>query len=138
MKKIYLLIPVLLATLTIVPQAFGAQNRDGYTQAQEQRSARPDYRFRPQDARILREKYPDWNRVDEHSRGHYTAGERMPEGWRSRIQPVPIEAVRELAPPPAHYVFGYVDGYCVAYDPETLFIADGIDLATFQSDKNPR
>jgi len=138
MKRIHLLIPVLFATLAFAPKAFGVQDRDGYTQAQEQRSDHTAYRFRPQDARVLREKYPDWSHVDEHNRKHYAAGEQMPEGWRSRIQPVPIEAVRELAPPPSEYVFGYLDGYCIAYNPETLLIADVIDLATFQSDKNPR
>jgi hypothetical protein len=46
------------------------------------------------------------------------------------MRPVPAAVIRELAPPPPGYVFGYIDGYCVVYNPTTLLIADVIDLAT--------
>ncbi|HLH38839.1 MAG TPA: hypothetical protein VKX39_06800 [Bryobacteraceae bacterium] len=41
---------------------------------------------------------------------------------------MPETVVAELPPPPPGYVFGYIDGYCVVYDPRTGYIADVIDL----------
>jgi len=136
MKPIYGLVAVLVLTLTFATDAAASQNRGGNTANTQ--SEQKVYQFRPEDSRILREKYPDWNRIDEHHRGHYAAGDHLSEDWRSRMQPVPIEVIRELVLPPPGHVFGYIDGYCLVYNPDTLVIADAIDLATFESDKNPR
>ena|SRR5579883_827204 len=136
MKAICILLFVLLVEL-IAPWNPRDNHENGAAQAQQPGGSQP-YHFRPEDSRILREKYPDWDRVNLSHRSHYAAGDRLPEDWRSRMQPVPIEAVRELVLPPSEDVFGYIDGYCVAYDPNTLVIADAIDLATFETNKKPR
>lgn len=89
-----------------------------------------DYHFRSQDAPRLRQNYRNVDRVDRNHRAHYSRGEHLPNGWRQRIQPVPVTVVRELPPPPPGYRLGYLDGYAVAYNPTTQIIADVIDLAT--------
>lgn len=86
------------------------------------------YHFRKEDAAKLRQHYDNINRVDTRNRHHLAAGQELPGDWRERMRPVPAEAIRELPPPPAGYVFGYIDGYCVAYDPNSGYIADVIDL----------
>ena len=53
----------------------------------------------------------------------------MTGDWHARIRPVPEAVIRELPPAPAGYAFGYIDGYCVVYDPNTGMIADVIDLS---------
>jgi Ni/Co efflux regulator RcnB len=90
-----------------------------------------EYRFRQEDSRRLRQHYEGIDRVDSRNRGRFTRGERLPEGWRDRMRPVPEAVIRELAPPPRGYEFGYVDGYCVVYDPRTGYIADVIDLTRY-------
>jgi Ni/Co efflux regulator RcnB len=89
-----------------------------------------EYHFRPEDAPKLRQHYKNINKVDVAHRGDFRAGGQMPSDWRKHIRAVPADVVRELPPPPPGYVFGYIDGYCVAYNPTTLLIADVIDLAT--------
>lgn len=113
----------------------GIRSIQSDVQAGSDTHATVPYRFRPEDARVLRDHYPNWDSLDLSRRANYVVGGKMPPDWRSRIQPVPIDAVRSLALPPSGYVFGYIDGYCVAYDPDTLVIADAIDLATFEVDK---
>jgi Ni/Co efflux regulator RcnB len=89
-----------------------------------------EYHFRPEDAPKLRQHYKNIEKVDVAHRGEFRAGGRLPDDWRKRMRPVPVAVVRELPPPPPGYVFGYIDGYCVVYNPTTLLIADVIDLAT--------
>lgn len=106
-----------------------AQQDRGREQPQNQREqARPQYHFRQEDAGKLRQHYKNINR-DLKNRGHFVAGENLPSDWRHHIHPVPQAVIAELPPAPPGYVFGYIDGYCVVYDPNTGYIADVIDLA---------
>ena len=68
--------------------------------------------------------------VDTAHRTALVAGGHLPGDWHGRMRPVPVDVIRELPPAPPGYVFGYIDGYCVVYNPTTLLIADVIDLAT--------
>jgi len=95
--------------------------------AKEQRG---EYHFRQEDAPKLRQHYKKIEHVDVAHRAAFVAGGRLPDDWHGRMRPVPAAVIRELAPPPPGYVFGYIDGYCVVYSPTTLLIADVIDLAT--------
>ena len=47
---------------------------------------------------------------------------------RDAFEPVPADVVAYLPPAPEGYVFGFVDGYCVVYDPNTFLVIDVIDL----------
>jgi Ni/Co efflux regulator RcnB len=96
-------------------------------EAQEHRG---EYHFRQEDGAKLRQHYKNIEHVDVSHRPQYVAGGRLPADWHHRLHPVPAAIIRELPPPPPGYVFGYMDGYCVVYDPTTLLIADVIDLAT--------
>ncbi|HTR66715.1 MAG TPA: hypothetical protein VMH85_13135 [Terriglobales bacterium] len=89
-----------------------------------------EYHFRQEDAARLREHYHNIQKVDVHHRPAYAVGGYLPADWHHRVHKVPVEVVRELPPPPPGYVFGYMDGYCVAYNPTTRAIADVIDLAS--------
>lgn len=46
------------------------------------------------------------------------------------IQPVPSSYWAGMPPPPPGYMYGYYDGYMVAYDPTTRIIADVMDLVS--------
>jgi Ni/Co efflux regulator RcnB len=90
-----------------------------------------DYHFRQQDAPRLHQQYREADHYREARDRHaWRAGDRLPSDWHSRIRPVPEYVYRELPPPPPGYVFGYMDGYAVAYNPTTQIIADVLDLAT--------
>ena len=91
---------------------------------------RAEYHFRKEDAAKLKQHYDNISKVDVRGRHELTSGGRLPDDWRGRMHPVPADVVRELPPAPQGYVFGYIDGYCVAYDPGTGYIADVIDLTS--------
>jgi Ni/Co efflux regulator RcnB len=116
-------------SLPVQARALPAQERGQDQRGQQQEQAHPQYHFRQQDAQKLRQNYKNINRVDVNHRGHFVAGERLPSDWHKRMHPVPQAVIAELPPPPPGYVFGYIDGYCVVYDPNTGYIADVIDLA---------
>jgi Ni/Co efflux regulator RcnB len=89
-----------------------------------------DYRFRDEDRGYFRDYYADAARYRSlRDRQRYYEGERLEGEWRQHFRPVPVIVVRQLPPPPPGYVFGYSDGYAVAYNPTTRVIADVIDLA---------
>lgn len=94
----------------------------------QNQSERGQYHFRKEDAAKLRQHYDNIKTVDTRNRRALTAGGRLPDDWRGRMRPVPADVVRELPAAPAGYVFGYIDGYCVVYNPNTGYIADVIDL----------
>jgi Ni/Co efflux regulator RcnB len=105
-----------------------AQGHDEH--ANREARGNEEYHFRQEDAPKLRQHYKNIEKVDVAHRGEFRAGGNLPNDWRKRMRPVPVAVVRELPPPPPGYVFGYIDGYCVVYNPTTLLIADVIDLAT--------
>jgi Ni/Co efflux regulator RcnB len=99
-----------------------------------QESQRREYHFRQEDAPKLRQNYKDIGHVDAAHRtmhhDRYVAGGHLPDDWRKHIHPVPAALIRELPPVPAGCTIGYIDGYCVVYDPGTLEIIDVIDLSS--------
>jgi len=127
MKRMILIAVSLgLAAAVSLPAQQRPQERE--RQGKEEHG-RAEYHFRQEDARRLREHYSNFNHVDVKHRHRLAAGERLTGDWHKRIRPVPEEVIRELPPPPPGYVFGYIDGYAVVYDPGTGMIADVIDLA---------
>jgi Ni/Co efflux regulator RcnB len=111
-------------------QERGQQERAQQERGKDQEHARGEYHFRQEDAPKLRQHYKNINRdMRERDRGHFVAGERLTGDWHKRMHPVPETVIAELPPPPPGYVFGYIDGYCVVYDPRTGYIADVIDLS---------
>ena len=99
-----------------------------------QENEKREYHFRQEDAPKLRENYKNMSRVDTQHRNlnhaRYVAGGHLPDDWRKHIQPVPAAVVRELPPVPRGCLIGYIDGYCVVYDPTTLEIIDVLDLSS--------
>ena len=119
----------MMGAISLPAQERGQEDRG---QRQEHRKegdkARPQYHFRQEDRGRLRDHYDGINRVDRDHRGRFGAGDYLPQDWHRRMHRVPRDVVVQLPPPPAGYVFGYIDGYCVVYDPRTGYIADVIDL----------
>jgi hypothetical protein len=56
------------------------------------------------------------------------AGGYFPALFLRSMQPVPPSLRYYLSPVPPGYEFGYFDGYCFVYDPDTLMIVSVIDL----------
>ena len=130
MKKLHTAALVLgLAGFALSPAASAFSQEHGQQRDQrDEQHARAEYHFRQEDGTKLRQHYNKIDHVDRNHRPEYVAGGHLPNDWRKRIHPVPQAVVRELPPPPPGYVFGYMDGYAVVYDPRTLMIADVIDL----------
>jgi hypothetical protein len=112
-----------LVAVTPISPAFGAPQ-----ERREENTAKHEYHFRQEDAGKLRENYKGRAKVDMAHREHFVAGGRLSGNWRARLEPVPRTVVAELPPIPAGCAIGYIDGYCVVYDPSTLEIVDVIDL----------
>jgi DNA mismatch repair ATPase MutL len=87
-----------------------------------------EYHFKGDEKAKLRSSYHDINRIDRSHRVTITREQVLPVEVRTRIEPVPVEVVSYLPPPPEGYLFGFVDGYCVVYDPNTFLVVDVIDL----------
>lgn len=109
-----------LVAVTPVPALLGAPP--------QHREQKREYHFRQEDAGRLREHYKGRSHVDWNHREHFVAGGHLPGDWRRRIEPVPRVVLRELPPIPAGLSIGYINGYCVVYDPVTLEIVDVLDL----------
>lgn len=52
----------------------------------------------------------------------------LPVSVQTMIEPVPVEYVSYLGPAPEGFVYGFVDGYVVLYDPDTFFVVDVLPL----------
>ena len=131
------LLAIALAAATIIAMPARAQDQDQQA-AQDQQTA-PDpqkaqeqkgatYRFRTEDAGKLKEHYTEAGKVDTLHRAKVAQGGMLPGDWKSRIQPVPEAAMRDLLAPPEGYQFGFIDGYCVVYNPVDGTIAGVVDL----------
>lgn len=123
-----LALTVLAAPAFAVPVP-GAQEHEHDRDHDRDREHHAEYHFRQEDTARLRQHYHHIEKVDVRHRPAYVVGGYLPEDWRHRVHKVPVEVVRELPPPPPGYVFGYMDGYCVAYNPASRAIADVLDLA---------
>jgi hypothetical protein len=87
-----------------------------------------DYHFRGDEKSKLRSSYKDIGRVDRSHRVSIGREQVLPVQVRTRIEPVPVDIVSYLPPVPEGYMVGFVDGYCVVYDPNTFIVVDVIDL----------
>jgi hypothetical protein len=52
----------------------------------------------------------------------------LPVEVRTRVEPIPVEYVSYLGPAPEGFMYGFVDGYVVLYDPDTFFVVDVLPL----------
>lgn len=94
----------------------------------EASAQKADYHFNLNDRPRLRASYDSLERVDRSQRVAIARQQAMPEEARHKIKPAPAELIRAMPPLPQGYVIGFVDGYCVVYDPNTFFVAEAIDL----------
>lgn len=89
----------------------------------------PEYSFRAGDRALLLRYYRRRLRyVNPARRPHFSAGGFIPQGDLRYLTPLAPGLRRLLPPPSAGRRLSYFDGYVVAYDPKTRFIAAVIDL----------
>ncbi len=87
-----------------------------------------DYHFKSDAKTKLKSRYTNISHVDRSHRVTIVREQAMPVEIRTQIEPVPMDMVSYLGPPPSGYEYGFVDGYCVVYDPTTFIVIDVIDL----------
>jgi hypothetical protein len=66
--------------------------------------------------------------VDRGHRPHWAVGGFIDRGQITYIQPVPAEVIVGFPAAPSGLIWGYWEGYCILYDPNTLEIVYVIDL----------
>jgi len=103
-------------------------NADAKRGGDEDRDKQAHYSFKGDARTKLRSSYKSITTVNRSSRVTIVRQQVMPVEIRTRIEPVPVDVVSYLGPPPAGFMFGFVDGYCVVYDPNTFFVIEVIDL----------
>ncbi len=109
------------------PAAQGRERHDAHGNgADRDRSAQ--YHFKGDEKAKLRSSYKGIDRVNRGQRVTIVQQQVLPVEVRTRIEPVPVEVVGYLPPAPEGFAFGFVDGYCVVYDPSTFFVIEVLDL----------
>jgi uncharacterized protein involved in copper resistance len=106
----------------------GAQDAKRGNGGDEQRDKSAHYQFKGDAKTKLRSSYKNITTVNRSTRVTIVRQQVMPVEIRTQIEPVPVDVVSYLGPPPAGFVFGFVNGYCVVYDPNTFFVIEVIDL----------
>jgi hypothetical protein len=109
-------------------QESGAQDAKRGNAGDENRDKAAHYQFKGDAKAKLRSSYKNITTVNRSSRVTIMRQQVLPVEIRTQIEPVPVEVVSYLGPPPAGFVFGFVNGYCVVYDPNTFFVIEVIDL----------
>jgi len=103
-------------------------NADAKRGGDEDRDKQAHYQFKGDARTKLRSSYKNITTVNRGSRVTIVRQQVLPVEIRTQIEPVPVDVVSYLGPPPAGFMFGFVDGYCVVYDPNTFFVIEVIDL----------
>jgi Ni/Co efflux regulator RcnB len=131
MSKIGIVTLLVSGALVALPSfAYTQQARQDERQdeRQSENNQRHEYHFKPENKTMLRKNYPNRSKVDWNHRDHFVAGQRLTGDWHARIEPVPESVIRELPPIPAGLAIGYIDGYCVVYNPNDGMIVEVLDL----------
>ena len=77
------------------------------------------------DVVILRDHYsPRYRNLPPGLYKKIARGGQLPPGWRKKFEPFPADVDRRLAPLPAGYGRGVIDGHAVIYNSRTSVIVD--------------
>jgi hypothetical protein len=109
------------------PAAQGRENHETRGNGSD-RDRSAQYHFKGDEKAKLRSSYKGIDRVNRGQRVTIVQQQVLPVEVRTRIEPVPVEVVGYLPPAPEGFAFGFVDGYCVVYDPNTFFVIEVLDL----------
>src|SRR5436190_6493891 len=81
--------------------------------------------FQPYETRVISGYYaPQFRNLPPGLQKKLSRGGHLPPAWQRRVEPLPIVVERQLAPVPAKYRRGYVDGQVVMYNPHTRVVID--------------
>jgi hypothetical protein len=81
--------------------------------------------FSSDDHAIIREYYaPRYRDLPPGLQKKVARGGALPPGWQKKLEPFPVELEHRLAPLPAGYGRGVIDGHAVIYDAHTNVIVD--------------
>jgi len=78
--------------------------------------------FRPHDVVVIRDYYRPYYRPVPYPY-RYSRGGYLPNGWRTRVVPVPVYLEPQFVPVPYGYSRGFIDGHAVVYN-KSGFILD--------------
>jgi hypothetical protein len=93
-----------------------------------QRDRSAQYHFKGDEKVKLRSSYKGIDRVNRSQRVTIVRQQVLPVEVQTRIEPVPVEVAGYLPPAPEGFAIGFLDGYCVVYDPNTFFVLEVLDL----------
>jgi hypothetical protein len=84
-----------------------------------------DVRFSHHDQRVIREYYaPRYRSLPPGLQKKVARGGELPPGWQKKLQPFPSALERQLAPLPANYGRGVIDGHAVIYKTRSQTVID--------------
>jgi cytoskeletal protein RodZ len=87
------------------------------------------YTVKSKDVTVIKNHYKtELGHVDRANRPHIVVGGTITRENVTYIQPVPAEVIVGFPPVPPGFVWGYWDGYCFVYDPNTLQVIYVVDL----------
>ena len=117
---------------TVAETSQGKGKKKGQAEpAKYQKSATPESSvslhlvFGRADVVILRDHYtPRYRNLPPGLYKKVARGGQLPPGWQKKFEPFPAEVDRRLAPLPAGYGRGVIDGHAVIYNSRTNVIVD--------------
>lgn len=87
------------------------------------------YKVETKNVTVVKTHYrEELTHVDRAHRPHWVVGGFIDRGQVTYIEPVPAEVIVGFPAAPAGLIWGYWEGYCILYDPNTLEIVYVIDL----------
>jgi hypothetical protein len=106
-----------MALLSTVPAAWAGKKHDRHD------DNHGNYRISRQEAVVVSDYYRGRSLPPGLARKLQRGGS-LPPGWQKKIQPVPVVVEQRLAPVPAGYQRGIIDGAFVVYEPNRGLIID--------------
>ncbi len=131
MKRATVVLALILAAATTVTAGQKSGNGKPAKAAKNDKTAANDtsisatVHFSTGDAGVLRTYYvPRYKSLPPGLQKKVARGGQLPPGWQKKLQPFPIELERKLAPLPANYGRGVLDGNAVIYDQRSHVVID--------------
>ncbi len=111
------------------PAEHPAERKQTENHTQTRTHANVHYTVQTKNVTVVKTHYrTELAHVDRAHRPHWVVGGFIDRGQVTYIQPVPAEVIVGFPAAPAGLIWGYWEGYCILYDPNTLEIVYVIDL----------
>ena len=111
---------VVLMLLTALPAAWAGKKHERHHDDDDDHSS---YRISREEGAVVSDYYGGRSLPPGLAK-KLRRGGSLPPGWQKKIQPVPVVVEQRLAPVPAGYRRGIIDGAFVVYEPNRGVIID--------------